>query len=656
MRGRVWAMLSVCVLCLRVSAGAQEPRPPTERGSDQEEERLWMPEGYRFLSNEERQTLSAEEVKTITARNTEILIDAARKMTAEERSAVLASHQRVAESRQLSQAERQYASRVSMLLLSEAAEEHSQKERRAQEAAFARMLKEQEDSSKGFPTDQESVENEAMAVRALLRQGEDLQKLYLRILRPLRSRPWNDSARVTLRQILRSDPVSTLPEVRKRSKSLIEAALVFIEARRAESTGQGAWDSLEAFLRLSFLHELAPAKKLFASAVAKNAQDVESHSYPLLIAEIEEDADAIRTYLPRAQKAWPRKEDLDRALYEDIGLLPADLQAKARGNVAARYKEAYPADWESRQRTLAQKLWDRRSRQADPQLWDRQFQEVENETEMLLALPHTILPEPHRVHFRSMNLRAKAGLGYCGPAHREVADFEAEAGRVYPARQDPSSPPRPRTAAQVRALRVESAAHGKESEAFRRSLEDGSFQEDPEWRNLTPAERATLLEALSKQLERSRPETEALKIADDAAASAEWSRRELAQWETTQPMTRNATYDLAGQAERLGIGVREAVGKCYLEKKGALEAARVLKPCVGGGRNIHTACVDPLVEAGLQLVSSGNIPAAVEIYRSVEATYGRADRLFEALEQAAPGRVQRHERPPLGRTTPSSAN
>lgn len=119
MRGRVLGMLAISLLSLRLPVDGQAPHAPTERSSDQEEERLWMPEGYRSLSNEERQALSADELKAITARNTEILIEAARRMTAAERSAVTANLQRVDESRQLSPAEKQYAARVAMLLLAD---------------------------------------------------------------------------------------------------------------------------------------------------------------------------------------------------------------------------------------------------------------------------------------------------------------------------------------------------------------------------------------------------------------------------------------------------------------------------------------------------------------------------------------------------------
>ena len=126
----------------------------------------------------------------------------------------------------------------------------------------------------------------------------------------------------------------------------------------------------------------------------------------------------------------------------------------------------------------------------------------------------------------------------------------------------------------------------------------------------------------------------------------------LRPWEKAHPTAQGRTYDLAGEGERRGIDLRAAVGRCYLEKKAALEAAQVLKPCVGSGQNIHTACADPLVDAGIQLVSGGNIPAAIAIYRSVGTGYTGAKRLLDALEQAAPGTAQSFETPPPPRATP----
>jgi hypothetical protein len=236
-----------------------------------------------------------------------------------------------------------------------------------------------------------------------------------------------------------------------------------------------------------------------------------------------------------------------------------------------------------------------------------------------------------------------------------VADFEAEAKRAYPAEEDSFSPPRPRTAVEVRELRADFAARQKELAAFRRSLEDGSIQKDPDWRELPADERAKLIKEVLEQLQHSLSEWEAiLKIADDAVASAEWSRRELAAWEKAHPTAQGPTYDLAGEGASLGIELRAAVGKCYLERKAALDAAEVLKPCVGSGKNIRTACADPLVDAGIQLVSGGNIPAAIAIYRLVGTGYSGARRLFDALEQAAPGTVQRFETSPPPRATPSA--
>jgi hypothetical protein len=47
-----------------------------------------MPEGYRLLSAEERQSLPAEELKEILTRNTTLLREAAHGMTPDERHAI----------------------------------------------------------------------------------------------------------------------------------------------------------------------------------------------------------------------------------------------------------------------------------------------------------------------------------------------------------------------------------------------------------------------------------------------------------------------------------------------------------------------------------------------------------------------------------------
>jgi hypothetical protein len=47
----------------------------------QEQPPLWIPQGYRLLSDTERQTLSSEELKSIAARNSELLRDAVNRLT-----------------------------------------------------------------------------------------------------------------------------------------------------------------------------------------------------------------------------------------------------------------------------------------------------------------------------------------------------------------------------------------------------------------------------------------------------------------------------------------------------------------------------------------------------------------------------------------------
>jgi hypothetical protein len=147
----------------------------------QQEEALWMPEGYRLLSVEERQSLRGEVLKEILTRNTTLLREAVHVMTPEERQAIVQSLDTFGRSHELTQIERQYVSMASMMLLAANVEEHSKKEVAAEQARFEKLLRDQEEP-RTFPSDQKSVEKEAHAISAL--QGkEDLQRLYLRFAR-----------------------------------------------------------------------------------------------------------------------------------------------------------------------------------------------------------------------------------------------------------------------------------------------------------------------------------------------------------------------------------------------------------------------------------------------------------------------------------------
>jgi len=117
----------------------------------QQEERLWMPEGYRLLTIEEHQALPPEEVKAIGQRNSDLLLQAVRAMSPAERQRVQESLQRTIENRELSQIEKQYVTMASMVLLAVPTEEHDRAQREEERQKFEKLLRDQEETTKGFP-------------------------------------------------------------------------------------------------------------------------------------------------------------------------------------------------------------------------------------------------------------------------------------------------------------------------------------------------------------------------------------------------------------------------------------------------------------------------------------------------------------------------
>ena len=185
----------------------------------QQEEALWMPEGYRLLSAEEHQTLPAEDVKAILTRNRTLLSQAVHAMAPEERKAVAKSLEAFGQSHELTQVEKQYVAKTAMMLLSAEVEVKLREDRAAEEARFQKLLQDQE-VARPFPSDQNSVEDEAEKIEALIGKG-DQRSLYLRTLGPLRARPWNEHIRLRFRRIVRAD---SYPQ----TKSLYDAALAFL--------------------------------------------------------------------------------------------------------------------------------------------------------------------------------------------------------------------------------------------------------------------------------------------------------------------------------------------------------------------------------------------------------------------------------------------
>jgi|SRR6266508_2281906 len=598
----------------------------------QEQERLWMPEGYHLLSLEERRDLSPDELKAIHSKNATLLDEALARMTPSERDALRQELQRFGQSHALSDFEKHFVALVSTRLLAGAMQEHTQQEKETEKTRFQELLQEQEEATRGFPSDQKSVEAEAWA--AYERRGEeDSHKLYLRVLKALRARPWNDVARFVFEKLVNSLPpfVEINGEKRPLPPGLPDAALAFCRKRQAEAPSEGAWFSLEAFLRLR-RGEVAEAKRLFHAAVVKEAKDGDSYVFPLLLAEIEQNAPEIASLRARAQRVWPKANDLDRILFENIAMLPAEMEAKARLTFESRYKQAYPAEWGARAEILGKNL-----RAGEPR-------KVESETSALLALPPSVLPEPQRTEFWALNLEANAALGQCGGLEAQIPLVEALAEKSFPRESDPHAPPRFRTKADIRKLKAGLEESRKAVEKLKTMLREGTLDASPDRAGIPAGERRRVAEELVEELQRQATDgVSLLEGRDDSAAAAEWSRRELGKWEDERHFPgsfEQRTFDISGRAEGLSIAVRAAVGACLLAKGDAHGAARLLKPCVAG-RYHHMHCIEPLVNAGAALARSGDVKEAVAIYKLVSPSFVGTDRLFDAIEKAAPGAVER---------------
>jgi len=594
---------------------ARNPPAPDEPG-------LWMPEGYRLLGVEEREALSPDALRAIQTENTRLLREAVQAMTPEERVAVGQAMTEVAATHELRAYEKQYVTMTQMLLLSATMEEKTLAERADRQNRFDEFLRLQE-ATKGFPAEREPVEEEAAAIESEIGR-QDGKALYLRALKPLRARPWNQEIRLCFRKIIRGDAWE-----RPEKTSLYDAALVFLRAREKENPEEGAWYSLEATLRLTNRGEVTEAKRLFAIAIEKNSNDVESRLFPLLLAEIDGDESEVARLLPRSREAWPKAEALDYSLWVAIDALPSDLQKKAREKFGAKYKAAHPSDWSSRSEILAASLG------------RGEFATVEAETATLLDLPLTTLPEPNRSEFRALRLRALAGLGRCDEVVAEIPRFEATAREAL-RHSGGSEPPSPHTAAEVRALRSELAAGHRELTRLRAAIADGSVEREPGLADVPSGERKVLAADWADELERELAKMGAVLAGDDASAAVEWTRRDLAAWYAERHIPEDAILDAADPASRLGIQVRGAAGKCLLANHRASEAARLLTPCVGSGTNYHWDCGEPIFEAGHELVGQGRFQEAAAVYRAIAPVQNfsmRSDDLYREIEKAAPGTV-----------------
>lgn len=324
-------------------------------------------------------------------------------------------------------------------------------------------------------------------------------------------------------------------------------------------------------MRLRFRGELPEARRLFEVAIGKNANDLESRLFPLLLAEIDGNAAEVRRLRLRAAEAYSRPEDLDMVLLLSIQELPEELAVRARETFSRKYKVAHPAEWPWRIMTMEAALLDgeRKGERGDAAGRRVYLQRIDQEGGILRALPESALPEPSRSEFASLQLRARAGLGRCEEVAAELAGFEREAQTAYPARQDHAAPPPPRSAADVRTLRVKVREAKAQLARLKAAIADRSVARWPELAQTPAADRIPEAQEITEMIEASIAETEeTLRDPEDARAAADWSGREHAAWEAEIHVTsteRPGIYDAAGRAERLSILVRASQGRCLLD-------------------------------------------------------------------------------------------
>ena len=595
----------------------------------QEAEQLWMPEGYRFLTLEERQALPPAELQAIGIRNQEILRAAVKAMSREERQQVAVRLESYGKRPEATQVEKQYVTMTEMLLMATVMDEQNQKMKQVAQDRREALLKEQEETSKGFPSDQKSVEKEAWDVESAMAARGDYRLLYLRILKPLRARPWNHEVRVAFRRI-----------VRGMQYELVDPALAFVEKRQKESPQEGAWDSLRAFLLLSFKGDVAEARRLFAIAVEKNANDVESRIFPLLMAQIDGNAADVARYEPRARQAWPKPEDLERVLFDQIDVLPESLKAKAKETVAAKYRARHPADWGARSRNLMERFE------------AKDNAGVEKEANALLALPTSALPDEDRLSFSLLRIRARAAAA-AAPKPRQKSRTSSSGPRgVHPPQFDGDVAPRAHTEAEVRRMRTTLKQAEEQRVRVDRWRKGDAADMPGEISGLAADERKTALDGLLVEMDRSIAAMHGLVDGrDDPSAALAWSRSDLETWEKAHQVTPTGNYDISGDAESLSMIARSETARCWLSRSDAVAAARLVTPCAGAGRNWHSNCVSPLEDAGILLAQTNHVKEAIAIYQQLRPAGSAVDLLFGAIEKASPGSVAppKPDRPrPLG--------
>jgi len=595
---------AAAALCLIVSPSSAQIAPIP-----------WAPEGYRFLSDSDRATLAPDEIGGIERHNQELLRDSIARMSRSERQKIAESNARITESGDLDGRMRQYITIVGMMLIGQTQREAGQREasiRENQGASVFRGLLERQESVDSFSSEREAVVAEAYRIAAEKGVKDD-EARYLEALAPLRARPWNTEIRGTFREIVKAGSLTHIyfPE----RPTLFDAAMEFLHHRESEAPDEGAWFSLEGVLRLRLRGEVAKAEALFKTAREKRANDVESRLYPLLLAEIEGDAPAMRRLLPSAQEAWPDRESLDEALLAAVEDLPDELQKRARTTFEARYQREHPADWNHRTELL------------EHDLEGGSVREVEARTGALLNLPPSAIPIQARAEILSLSLSAKARLGKCDEVLQRLPELEAIAPQAFPGSSGTGPPTHQES--EIDALRKRASELNRKIAQVKSRVEsndDSSLNEDPDPESL-------LEEA--KELDR------ILSAGSPALIVRDWNRAERREWERAHKIDELQIYDRASHSDRLVIEVRGDIARCELSRGKFDEAARSVMSCWGAERNLHKACLVPLIDAAIGLVETGRLDRALAILCGLSKHGISADqitKLEEALRRAAPDR------------------
>src|SRR5262245_12039486 len=113
MRARAAALLALALVC-GPAPGAQDAPP---------EAVLWLPDGYRLMSPEERQALTAEEMRELGTRNAEALNAAVAAMRPQERHEIADALSRYLAERDPPDYVKQYVTMAHMQMLASAVQE-----------------------------------------------------------------------------------------------------------------------------------------------------------------------------------------------------------------------------------------------------------------------------------------------------------------------------------------------------------------------------------------------------------------------------------------------------------------------------------------------------------------------------------------------------